>query len=129
MDTMDTASIADIITEHGDYIGAEYRFLPPDEFTESFGDFPTARYGWTFPEIGFFCPEMIAAQTATMSTSEVSDYLTAILWMCDRHIYEAYHQPHMSVGDRHRMIESELYQKGPDSLRLMSAVELAALDA
>jgi hypothetical protein len=115
--------IEEMLTEHFDYIERDFAILDEDEFDQCFHDYPQARYGWTFPEIGMFCVEKISRQI-----EHLHDYLRAILWMIDIHVVRAFENPDESALERHRAIESRLYDIAPQSMVLVSAVELRALD-
>lgn len=123
-----TDPITDMIAEHFEYIQRDYHILPEDEFDRCYHDYPQARYGWTFPDIGAFCAERIAKQTMYLNEEDMRDYMRAMFWMIDRHVVLAHNEPDLSALDRHRRIEGELYDLAPNSLDLVSQVELSALD-
>lgn len=120
--------VTDTITAHFKYLGKDFAILPEDEFEDCFYDYPQARYGWTFPEIGMYCADRIARQIDHLTQDDQLDYLRAVLWMVDRHIVLFHEDPDRSSLDRHREIESELYDTAPASMTLLSEVEMKALD-
>ena len=123
----ETTDLAVMIADHFEYIERDFHILPEDEFDECYHDYPQARYGWTFPEIGAFCVDRLEAQTVHLDPDDKIDYMRAVLWMIDRHVVLAYHEPDLSAMERHRKIESELYDLAPNSLVLISQVEMNAL--
>lgn len=126
-DTMDL--IRQMITDHFAIIEREFAIWPEDQFEEELGLELQARFGWTIPQIGGFCLERLARQTAHLSQEDLVDYLRAILWICDRHVILGGRQPDLTEIERHHQIESELYDAAPSSMALLSQVEMHALDA
>jgi hypothetical protein len=120
--------IAEMIADHFEFIQRDFHILPEDEFEACYRDYPQARYGWTFPDFGAFCVERLAKQTMHLNEEDMKDYMRAIFWMIDRHVVIQHNDPDMPALDRHRMIENELYDIAPNSLALVSQVEMNALD-
>ena len=125
----DITDIETIITDHFDFIERDFHILPETEFDACYRDYPQARYGWTFPEIGAFCVERIQKQTAHLDDEDLINYMRVVLWIFDRHIVLAYQHPDMTAMERHRAIESELYDIATDSMVLLSQVEMRALES
>lgn len=124
-----TDSITEAIVEHYTYIEKQYDLIPLDEWNDEFlGIDPNTRFGWSTEEIGAFCPELIAQQTADLNEEDLNDYLTAIFWILDRHIVLLWENPEMSRDERHRQIEDDLYDIGAGSIDLLNHVQLKVLD-
>jgi hypothetical protein len=91
------------------------------------------RYGWAPPMpidenelllIVAFCPELIAATTATLSDDDLDVYLTTIEMFLDR-LTAGFGEDPVAI----RMAaEAELYSSDPRALELTSRVEATALD-
>lgn len=74
-----------------------------------------------------FCPELMAEITEWLSDSELERYLCTIEAVLDGYFDAATHGIDAEVA-RER-IESDIFDKNPDTLALFSEIELRALDA
>lgn len=97
-------------------------------------------YGWVPPKqidsssdetlkdhdivIAPFCPEIIAEQTLHLDQDEFAAYMDCL------RVQTALHVAHRAkpLAERERIIEEYMWQEGEDSLRLMNAVQMRALD-
>lgn len=120
--------INDTIAKHFDFIEHPHVILGEDAFEEEYGCELQAAYGWTLPVNGAFCIDRINRQTIHLNEEDLKDYLNAILWIIDRHVVLAYEEPELAELDRHHKIESELYDIAPESMKLLSSVEVKVLD-
>lgn len=121
-----TMVVGKMISDHALLSRQNYVCLDESSFATQAGDDFPAKYGWTLPSIGLFCPGRIVRHTNGMTVKERILYVQAILWMCDRHVVWEREIP--NPVDRQMKIESELLEAAPGSLAIVSKVELRVLD-
>lgn len=98
-----------------------YGWLPPKEVPPEEGpEFAGSHVIVIAP----FCPEIIAEQTLHLTAEEHAFYMDTIF------VSTALHLAHRDkpLEERERIIEEYMWTEGEDSMRLMNAVQMRALD-
>lgn len=120
--------IADCLTFHATVeLEIQAESVDLATWTAQSGDRRCHPFGWTpvGEDLTFrFCPELIAEQTAQLEDEWLRKYLDAVETTAD---LLAIHSDIEDLDARWAHVEGLIYELGPDSLGLMSDVQLAAL--
>lgn len=132
-----TKLVNDRLVFHFEDIGCVLQPMSKFEWTTAQLEDPSnlhRPYGWVPPfegkngdEFAIFapyCPSLIAEQTVDLDDGDFDSYLSGIEFITALQIANR----NLPWQERERVIEARVWTEGEDTLRLMSAVQMAVLD-